>query len=194
MEKTKQSLVRRGPSVSRSLHWLWCFYGIFFLLPFSLNPVIISLSCAFKSAGEFLKNHWSPFLSCCCCCLVAKSCPTLCDPVDHSPPGSSIHGILQARILEWVAISFSRASSQPRDQTHVSCLSVCVCMCVNISVCVYTYKCKLYVYCTCMYICMLCFFRYYVKNFKYILKWEQWSLNWVYEEPWGWKTSPGNQH
>ena len=42
---------------------------------------------------------------------VAQSCPTLCDPVDCSPPGSSVHGILQARILEWVAISFSRGSS-----------------------------------------------------------------------------------
>ena len=51
---------------------------------------------------------------------VAQSCPTLCDPVDCSPPGSSIHGILQARILEWVAISFSRGSSWPRDQTWVS--------------------------------------------------------------------------
>ena len=54
--------------------------------------------------------------------LVAKSCPTSCDPVDCSPPGSSIHGISQARILEWVAISFSRGSSQPMDQTHVLCL------------------------------------------------------------------------
>ena len=45
-------------------------------------------------------------------------CPTLYDPMDYSPPGSSIHGILQARILEWVAISFSRGSSLPRDQTH----------------------------------------------------------------------------
>ena len=51
---------------------------------------------------------------------VTQSYPTLCDPVDCSPPGSSIHGILQARILEWVAISFSRGSSQPRDQTRVS--------------------------------------------------------------------------
>ncbi|MES6266278.1 hypothetical protein U6R57_12305, partial [Cutibacterium acnes] len=51
---------------------------------------------------------------------VAQSCPTLCDPMDCSPPGSSVHGILQARILEWVAISFSRGSSQPRDQTQVS--------------------------------------------------------------------------
>ena len=42
---------------------------------------------------------------------VTQSCPTLCDPVDCSPPGSSVHGILQARILEWVAISFSRGSS-----------------------------------------------------------------------------------
>ena len=52
--------------------------------------------------------------------LVAQSCPTLCDPMDYSPPGSSVHGILQARILEWVAVPFSRGSSQPRDQTQVS--------------------------------------------------------------------------
>ena len=51
---------------------------------------------------------------------VAQSCPTLCNPVDCSPPGSSVHGILQARILEWVAISFSRGSSQLRDRTQVS--------------------------------------------------------------------------
>ena len=51
---------------------------------------------------------------------VAQSCPTLCDPMDCSPPGSTAHGILQARILEWVAISFSRGSSRPRDQTQVS--------------------------------------------------------------------------
>ena len=53
-------------------------------------------------------------------CEVTQSCPTLCDPVDCSPPGSSVHGILQARILEWVAISFSRGSSQLRDRTQVS--------------------------------------------------------------------------
>ena len=49
-----------------------------------------------------------------------QSCPTLCNPVDCSLPGSSIHGILQARILERVAISFSRGSSRPRDRTQVS--------------------------------------------------------------------------
>ena len=54
---------------------------------------------------------------------VAQLCPTLCDPMDCSPPGSSIHGILHARILEWVAISFSRGSSWPRDRTQVSCIA-----------------------------------------------------------------------
>ena len=51
---------------------------------------------------------------------VAQSCPTLCDPMDCSLPGSSLHGILQARVLEWVAISFSRGSSRPKDRTRVS--------------------------------------------------------------------------
>ena len=52
--------------------------------------------------------------------LAAQSYPTLCEPRDCSPPGSFVHGILQVRILEWVAILFSRASSQPRDLTWVS--------------------------------------------------------------------------
>ena len=54
------------------------------------------------------------------CCLVAQLCLTLVTP--WTPPVSSIHGISQARILEWVAISFSRGSSQPRGQTHISCI------------------------------------------------------------------------
>ena len=54
---------------------------------------------------------------------VAQSCLTLCDPMDGSLPGSAIHGIFQARILEWAAISFSRRSSQPRDRTRVSCIA-----------------------------------------------------------------------
>ena len=52
--------------------------------------------------------------------LVAQSYPTLCNPMDCSLPGSSVHGILQARILEWIAIPLSRGSSQPRDWTCVS--------------------------------------------------------------------------
>ena len=51
---------------------------------------------------------------------VVQSCPTVCDPTDYSLPGSSVHGIFKARVLEWVAISFSRGSSQPRDQTQIS--------------------------------------------------------------------------
>ena len=51
---------------------------------------------------------------------VAQSCPTLCDPMDCSLSGSSIHGIFQARLLEWIAIFFSRGSSWPRNQTRVS--------------------------------------------------------------------------
>ena len=55
---------------------------------------------------------------------VVQLCPTLCNPMDCSPPGSPIHGISQARLREWVAIFFSRASSQPRDRTWVSCIAV----------------------------------------------------------------------
>ena len=47
------------------------------------------------------------------CAKLLQSCPTLCDPVDSSPPGSSVHGILQARILQWVAVSFFRDLSDP---------------------------------------------------------------------------------
>ena len=54
---------------------------------------------------------------------IIQSCPTLWDPTDCSPPGSSVHGILQARIPEWVAMPSSRGSSQPRDQTQVSCIA-----------------------------------------------------------------------
>ena len=56
------------------------------------------------------------------CYLVSESCPTFCDRMDCSPPGSSVHWIFQARILEWVAISFSRGSSWPRDRTQVYCI------------------------------------------------------------------------
>ena len=55
--------------------------------------------------------------------LLTQSCPTLCDPTDRSPPGSSVHVISQARLLEWVAISYSRRSSPASNQTCVSCLA-----------------------------------------------------------------------
>ena len=55
--------------------------------------------------------------------LVAQLCPTLCNSMDYNPPYSSVHGILQARMLEWIAIPFSRGSSQLRDQNWVSCIA-----------------------------------------------------------------------
>ena len=81
-------------------HWYW--YVI----------LLISLS------GQSGYTH-----TCLCAHSVARLCPTFGDPMNCSPPGSSIHGIFQARILEWVSISFSRESSRPRDQTHISCLA-----------------------------------------------------------------------
>ena len=71
------------------------------------------LFCVFKISGVCV--------CVCVCVLVAQSCLTLRDPMDYSPPGSSIHGLLQARILEWVAMpSSSRGSSWPRDLTCIS--------------------------------------------------------------------------
>ena len=58
-----------------------------------------------------------------CACSVAQSCLTLYNPVDYNQPGSSIYGILQARILEWDAISSFKGSSWPRYQTHISCIT-----------------------------------------------------------------------
>ena len=73
-------------------------------------------------------SHYSGFSYCTAQALgtqaswseVAQLCPTLCNPMDCSLPGSSIHGIFQARVLEWIAISFSMGSSWPRDRTQVS--------------------------------------------------------------------------
>ena len=57
------------------------------------------------------------------CVLVTRSCPTLCDHMDYSPPDSSVHGLLKAKLLEWVAMLFSRGSSCPRDRTWASCMA-----------------------------------------------------------------------
>ena len=79
-----------------------------------INPLFISF---FSSSSSLFPLIW---------CMYAKSlqsCPTPCNPMDCSPPGSSVHGILQARILEWVAILSSRGYSRPRDQTQVSYVS-----------------------------------------------------------------------
>ena len=78
-----------------------------------LNPHLRCLLC--WQAGSLLLSHLgSPYTRYCASLIHVR----LCDPVDCSPPGSSVQGILQARMLEWAAISFSRASSQPRDRTR----------------------------------------------------------------------------
>ena len=82
--------------------------------------LLIKVACLLK--------FFMVFISVCMLCLCAQSlqsCPTLCDSVDWSPPGSSVLGVLQARILEWFAMSSSRGSSGPRDWTWVSCVFCC---------------------------------------------------------------------
>ena len=75
-----------------------------------------------ENSGEWAIN-WTNELYICVCVLFTKSCLTLCDPMNCSPPGSSVHGISKARILEWVAIPFSRGSFWHRDWTQVSCIA-----------------------------------------------------------------------
>ena len=78
----------------------------------------------FEFWHHILKYYLPRLLSFSWCSLKIYAHPvTLCDPIGHSPPGSSAHGILQARILEWVAIPFFRGSSQPRDWNWVSCIA-----------------------------------------------------------------------
>ena len=74
------------------------------------------------SMGFSRQEYWSvvPLPS---LVLSHQTCPTLCDPMDCNPPGSSVHGILQAGILEWVAMPSPRGSSQLKDQTEVSCIA-----------------------------------------------------------------------
>ena len=62
----------------------------------------------------------------CLCVLATRSCPILCYPMDYSPPGSSVHGILQTRILEWVAIMLSKLSQTEKDMLHGVCDIPCV--------------------------------------------------------------------
>ena len=91
------------------------------ILPMCSTRSVIPSGFTFKSLSHFELVLYMVWDSGLCCCLVTRLSLTLCDPTDCSPPGSSVHGILQARIVEWAAIPFCRGSSQPRDQTHVSC-------------------------------------------------------------------------
>ena len=95
-----------------------------------LNPELCCYhGCHYPAGWPYTTAQEVGWYHCCCwpwydcCCLVTKSCLTLCDPMDYSLSGSSIHGVFQARIVEWVAISFSRGSSQPRNRTPISCFA-----------------------------------------------------------------------
>ena len=91
--------------------------GFIWVLLINVNQLIpILSSLVYESTHVLSQMFYLLFL----CVLVTQLCPALCDPMDSSPPGSSVHGLLQARILEWIAIPFSRGSSQPRDRTLVS--------------------------------------------------------------------------
>ena len=78
----------------------------------SLNPFLM---CTAKS--QYLSGLLGQEIKWVRCAKLLQSCPALCDPMDCSLPGSSVHGLLQVRILEWVAMPSSRGSSQPKDQT-----------------------------------------------------------------------------
>ena len=83
------------------------------------------MQCRLFCLISSIDTTWNQTLSllscvCVCVCLVTQSCMTIYHPMDCSPPGSSVHAILQSRILEWASISFSRGSSLPRNQTWVS--------------------------------------------------------------------------
>ena len=85
-----------------------------------IKPQMLNSSNRWTALPWYITKTWTRYpVGCMPSSSVAKRCPTLCD---CSTPGSSVHGISGARILHWVAISFSRGSSQPRDRTHVSCI------------------------------------------------------------------------
>ena len=75
---------------------------------------------SFRSTAKIFSYIYIHIYVCVCVVKVTQLCLTLCDPVDYSQSGSSVHGIFQARILEWVGVPFSGGSSQPRSRTQVS--------------------------------------------------------------------------
>ena len=94
------------------------------------NPRVQAPSPAFSKASTPLPSRTressqglGPQDAKCVCAKSLQLCPTLCNPMDYSPPGSSVHGVLQAGILEWVAMPSSRGSSRLRDRTQISYVS-----------------------------------------------------------------------
>ena len=99
--------------IEKIVYWLNCSYQWIYHLLILFLVQFKSVNCIAFHAS--LNYHWKEQKV-----LVTQSCPTLCNPMDYSLPVSSVHGSLQARILEWEAIPFSTGSSPPRDWTQVS--------------------------------------------------------------------------
>ena len=135
--KSPSSHVSPGPKHTQHTRILFLYFFRTVLLSQNIvlkwkwKDPLTKLNAIFKSFSAhislILSNHTTDssvsqcHLQSPCGCSVAQPCLTLCDPIDCSPPGSSVHGILQARILECVAMPSSRGSFLPRDQTCVSC-------------------------------------------------------------------------
>ena len=119
-------------------HWLWLNYVQVLALLLNMWPLVhflsiqvfIFLTCkliviivAVNVMANFCQWDNKSVSKLCMHAKLLQSCPTLCDSMGYSSPGSSVHEILQARIWEWVAIPLCRGSSQPRDQSHISYVS-----------------------------------------------------------------------
>ena len=126
--------------------------------------------------------------------LAVQSCPTLCDPTDDSTPVSSVHGILQARILEWVTLSFSRGSCWPRVQILVSCTTgrfftvwatkEALYIHIHIYICVHIYTIYTHIY-MCVHIYTLYTYIYVcIYVYIYELKWSPLSRVWLLATLW----------
>ena len=113
-------------SIFKTFRFLYRFFSPPFIWCLVSNMFFIGTPIPDYLAGSKTKRmstFFSMWKSKCVCARSSQSCPTLCDPMDRSPIGSSVHGMLQARILEWVAMPSSGGSFQARERTHVSYVS-----------------------------------------------------------------------
>ena len=93
-------------------------------LPTNLGLCPVSTSAPSQEPNSLLEhNVYVGVCVCVCVCTRAQLCLTLCNPMDNSPPGSSVHRIILARMLKWIVMPSSRGAYRPWDQTHVSCVS-----------------------------------------------------------------------
>ena len=127
-----QKPVREGETIhwnTQKLNLKLLGFQLLYLIWFNIKLALVFIICSNRFLSKllicYLKNKQAchpadTFVDCKYFWYILQSCPTLCDPMDCSLSGSSVHGIFQARVLEWIAISFSRGSSRPRNRTWVS--------------------------------------------------------------------------